>query len=93
MSSHQRGLWHSYKAETNGPGKATINGYLEDYCFTIEALIDLYQVTFEERWLTEARAFGRPCHPPFPGCKHRRVPLYQRPGSCIGRALPSYTTT
>lgn len=51
-------LWHSYKAETNGPGKATINGYLEDYCFTIEALIDLYQVTFEERWLTEARALA-----------------------------------
>ncbi|MBL8002183.1 MAG: thioredoxin domain-containing protein [Flavobacteriales bacterium] len=44
------GLWHSYKA-----GKASINGYLEDYSFTIEALLALYGVTFEERWLQEAR--------------------------------------
>jgi len=43
------GLWHNYK-----DGKATINGYLEDYCFMIEALIALYEVTFEERWLSEA---------------------------------------
>jgi len=45
------GLWHSYKAD-----KATINGYLEDYSFTIEALVSLYGLTFEERWLNEARA-------------------------------------
>jgi uncharacterized protein YyaL (SSP411 family) len=47
------GLWHSYKN-----GKATINGYLEDYSFTIEALIALYGLTFEERWLKEARALA-----------------------------------
>jgi len=47
------GLWHSYKT-----GKASINGYLEDYSFTIEALIALYGVTFEERWLQEARALA-----------------------------------
>jgi uncharacterized protein YyaL (SSP411 family) len=47
------GLWHSYKA-----GKSTINGYLEDYSFTIEALIALYGVTFEERWLQAARALA-----------------------------------
>ena len=44
-------LWHSYK-----DGVASINGYLEDYCFLIEALIALYGVTFEERWLNEAHA-------------------------------------
>lgn len=43
------GLWHSYK-----DGKSTINGFLEDYCFTIEALIALYQVTFNRHWLDEA---------------------------------------
>ncbi len=43
------GLWHNYKND-----KATINGYLEDYCFTIEALTALYGVTFEERWLKDA---------------------------------------
>ncbi|MCX6291210.1 MAG: thioredoxin domain-containing protein [Bacteroidetes bacterium] len=44
------GLYHSYKN-----GKATINGYLEDYSFTIEAFIALYQSNFDERWLEEAR--------------------------------------
>ncbi len=44
------GLNHSYKK-----GKATINGYLEDYSFSIEALIALYQSTFDERWLNEAK--------------------------------------
>lgn len=42
-------LNHSYKE-----GKSTINGYLEDYSFTIEALINLYQATLEEKWLNEA---------------------------------------
>ncbi len=47
------GLWHLYK-----DGKASINGYLEDYCFTIEALVALYGITFDERWLNEARAIA-----------------------------------
>ena len=42
-------LWHSYK-----DGKSTINGYLEDYCFTIEAFIKLYTATLDEAWLTKA---------------------------------------
>ncbi len=44
------GLWHNYKN-----GTSNLNGYLEDYCFTIEAFIALYQVTFDESWLREAR--------------------------------------
>jgi uncharacterized protein YyaL (SSP411 family) len=47
------GLWHSLKN-----GKATINGYLEDYCFSIEALLALYSVTFNEGWITEAQALA-----------------------------------
>ncbi len=39
-------LFHNYK-----DGKSTINGFLEDYAFTIEAFIDLYQVTLNEKWL------------------------------------------
>ena len=35
-------------------GKASITAYLEDYAAVIAALIALYQVTFEERWLREA---------------------------------------
>jgi uncharacterized protein len=48
------GLNHIYKAE-----KSTINGYLEDYCFTIEAFINLYQNTYDEKWLTEARQLAQ----------------------------------
>lgn len=43
-------LYHSYK--TN---KSTINGFLEDYAFTIEAFIGLYQATFDEQWLNYAK--------------------------------------
>ena len=39
-------LLHNYKN-----GTANINGYLEDYCFVIEALISLYEVTIDEKWL------------------------------------------
>ena len=42
-------LWHSHKE-----GRSTINGFLEDYCFTIEAFISLYQATFDRKWLDEA---------------------------------------
>jgi len=35
-------------------GKTTINAFLDDYAFTIQAFIALYQATFEEQWLDEA---------------------------------------
>lgn len=43
------GLWHNHKE-----GRSTINGFLEDYCFTIEALVALYQATFNQDYLEEA---------------------------------------
>lgn len=47
------GLWHSYK-----DGKASINGYLEDYSFTIEALLALYSTTFDEQWIGAAHTLA-----------------------------------
>lgn len=44
------GLFHNYKL-----GRSSINGYLEDYAFTIEAFISLYDATFEEKWLILAK--------------------------------------
>ena len=44
------GLWH---CRTQGP--PSINGFLEDYSFTIQALLDLYQADFDERWVEQAR--------------------------------------
>jgi uncharacterized protein YyaL (SSP411 family) len=35
-------------------GRATINGFLEDYALVIEAYISIYEATFAERWLREA---------------------------------------
>ena len=35
-------------------GKSSINGFLDDYAFTIDAFIALYQATFDEKWLNEA---------------------------------------
>ena len=43
------GLNHSYK-----DGRSTINGYLEDYSFTVEALLALYECTFNEEHLNTA---------------------------------------
>jgi uncharacterized protein len=43
-------LFHNFKNE-----KATINGYLEDYCFVIEAFVGLYEVTFDEKWLQKSK--------------------------------------
>lgn len=36
-------------------GKASINGFLDDYAFTIQAFISLYQATFDQEWLFKAR--------------------------------------
>ncbi|HKP96164.1 MAG TPA: thioredoxin domain-containing protein [Fibrobacteria bacterium] len=44
------GLYRTYKA-----GRFSINGFLEDYAFASEALIALYQATFQEKWLAAAR--------------------------------------
>ena len=43
-------LYRTYK---NGVSK--INGFLDDYAFTIKAFINIYQVTFVEKWLLTAK--------------------------------------
>ena len=35
-------------------GEAHIPGYLDDYAFFVEGLLDLYEATLDPRWLTEA---------------------------------------
>lgn len=44
-----KGLWHTFNN-----GQAYIEGYLSDYAPAIYAYIDLYQATFEEKYLTQA---------------------------------------
>jgi uncharacterized protein len=36
-------------------GHARLNGYLEDYAFMADALLSLYEATFDQRWMTEAQ--------------------------------------
>jgi uncharacterized protein YyaL (SSP411 family) len=43
-------LFHNYK-----DNKSTINGYLEDYSLVIAAFMALYEVTFDEKWLLNAK--------------------------------------
>ena len=50
LKSEDSGLYRSYK-----DGKASIHGFLDDYAFTIQAFISLYQATFNEKWLDEAQ--------------------------------------
>jgi uncharacterized protein YyaL (SSP411 family) len=38
--------------------RAHLNAYLEDHAFLLEALLALYESSFEERWFTEARALA-----------------------------------
>ncbi len=44
-------LWRNYKG-----GKASVSGFLDDYAFTIDAFISLYQITFDIPWLHSARS-------------------------------------
>jgi uncharacterized protein len=44
---------------TAGVGQpAKLNGYLEDYAFLTDALVALYEATFEPKWLREAAALA-----------------------------------
>ncbi len=45
-------LFRNYKI-----GKATINGFLDDYALAIQGFIALYEATFDEQWLQQAKAW------------------------------------
>ena len=49
-------VFHSYKN-----GQAKIDGYLEDYAALIQAFANLYQATFEEKWLHLAEQLTETC--------------------------------
>ena len=41
-------------------GEAKLNAYLEDHAFLVEALLTLYESTFEQRWFDAARETADP---------------------------------
>ena len=58
-----KNLWspegHLYRTYKNG--KATINGYLEDYAHVIRGFLTLYEATFDENWLQHAKQLTDYC--------------------------------
>jgi uncharacterized protein YyaL (SSP411 family) len=53
MSDDSGRLLRTYK-----DGDARLNAYLEDHAFLLEALLTLYESTFEARWFERARALA-----------------------------------
>ncbi len=49
MRSKEDGLMHRYR-----DGDAAINGFADDYAFIIHALIELYNLTFDVKYLSDA---------------------------------------
>jgi uncharacterized protein len=49
IGSNNNSLFRNYKN-----GKASIHGFLDDYAFLISALIEFYQITFDEFYLQKA---------------------------------------
>jgi uncharacterized protein YyaL (SSP411 family) len=43
---------------TYNQGRAHLNAYLEDHAFLLEALLTLYEATFDPRWFVEARGLA-----------------------------------
>ena len=50
MKKTDGGLYHSHK-----DGKSKINGYLEDYAASIQAFLNLYENTLDEKWLNTSK--------------------------------------
>jgi uncharacterized protein len=53
MRSHPPRLLRTYNQ-----GRAQLDAYLEDHAFLLEALLTLYEATFDPRWFNEARALA-----------------------------------
>jgi len=47
--------WKARPEHVEGAGEAKLNGYLEDYSYLIEGLLELYQTTFDPRWFLAAQ--------------------------------------
>ncbi len=49
LTTEDEGLFHLHK-----DGESSINGYLEDYAFSISALLKMYESTFDESYISQA---------------------------------------
>ena len=74
LSSLVRGdrLLRTWRSTGDGSGRSKLNGYLDDYAFLTDALLSLYEATFEQRWLDEAALLAQ-----------RMVELFWDPGQGV----------
>ncbi len=56
QSKEDGGLYRNFKNN-----KSTINAYLEDYATVVDAYINLYEVTLDEKWLQNAKQLTNYC--------------------------------
>jgi uncharacterized protein YyaL (SSP411 family) len=85
-------LMRSYKNE-----EAYINGFLDDYAFTIQAFLKLYSITFDEAWLERAQGladyaiehFGAQDSPMFYYTSAKDDPLIARQVKIEDNVIPS----
>ncbi|PYM22508.1 MAG: thioredoxin domain-containing protein [Candidatus Rokuibacteriota bacterium] len=81
-------------------GRAHLKGYLEDYAMVAAALIDVYEATFDRRWLDEARTladdmlrlFWDDALEGFYDTGHDHEKLIVRPRNLFDNAVPSGTS-
>jgi len=82
---------------TYSEGRARLPAYLEDHAFLLEALLELYEATFDERWFVEARAladtiierFGDPQRGGFYSTASDHEPLIARRKELEDAPIPS----
>jgi len=82
---------------TGGEPQARLNAYLEDYASVADGLVELYQLTFELRWLEAARGlvetmlerFWDPRQGGFFQTSHDHEGLIARPKEVVDNATPS----
>lgn len=53
MITKDGGLWRNYKN-----GKASISAFLDDYALLADAFLELYQVSFDKKWLDQSKAIA-----------------------------------
>ena len=81
-------------------GQARLKGYLEDYAMVAAALVDVYEATFERRWLDAARGladdllglFWDEALEGFYDTGHDHERLIVRPRNLFDNAVPSGTS-
>jgi uncharacterized protein YyaL (SSP411 family) len=87
---------HLYRTAAEGQD-ARLNGYLEDYAFLSDALVTLYEATFDTKWLEEAieladlmiREFADPNGPGFFFVAANHEPLIARTKDMHDGSIPS----